>query len=160
MSSLTLSEKIRQKVNLKSYLRELSILVGRDILPEELGGVEQAVQIRNAVRETALGPPVAYDVLFSDLRSDRFFVFVNRLYETNSSPVYVWTPRTESCGFFLARSIVDVKFDFDFDVNSEGIFSFLTDDLKNILLIEFLIDENGGRAATIEVRGDWASVIY
>ena len=75
--------------------------------------------------------------------------------------VYLWTPRTIDCGVLLVPSLDVVKFDFDFDVNEEGILVLLSSDLVDRLLLDFSKSCTGEERMTVESQGiNWMHVDY
>lgn len=161
MSISSSSEKLRQKLNLKRYLDELTALIGRPVHADELGSLEQAATMREASQKFGAQIPQTYEILFSERCSERFKGFVQRLSDSNPSSIYVWTPRTIVCGALLVPSLAEIKFDFDFTINEDGIFSFSTSDMKDCLLLDFSVLPVGDQIMKVETRGaNWARVVY
>lgn len=161
MSTPLSSEKLRQKPNLKRYLDELSMLIGRRVRAEELGSLKQAALIREAGKKFAAQPSNACEIHFTERCSARFKGFVQRLHDSNPSSVYVWTPRTISCGALLIPSLAAIKFDFDFAINEEGILVFLSSDMEDRVLLDFSDSPTGERIMKIETQGaHWTEVRY
>lgn len=161
MSTPSSSEKLRQKLNLKRYLDELAALIGRPVHADELGSLEQTASMREAAQKFRAQAAQVCEIPFSERRSARFKGFVHRLQDANPSSVYVWTPRTISCGTFLVASLAVVRFDFDFAVNDEGILTFLTGDLEDSLLLDFSTSPMGEQVMKVETQGaNWARVVY
>lgn len=155
------SEKLRQKIHLKKYLEELGALTGRTVQTDELGSLEQAAAMRHDAQKLNAEFSVACEIRFSEKNSERFKKFLQRLRDTNSSSVYVWTPRTICCGALLVPSLDAIKFDFDFTVNNEGILAFTTSDLGDSLLLDFSVMPTGEQIMKVETRGaNWAKVAY
>lgn len=161
MSMPSPSEKLRQKLNLKRYLEELTALIGRPVPADELGSLEQVVMLREAAQEMGTQPTQACEILFSERCSERFKKFLQRLKNANSLPVYVWTEHTIDCGALLVPSIDVIKFDFDFTINDEGILAFTTSDLGDSMLLDFSSKPAGEQVMKIETQGaNWGRVIY
>ena len=81
--------------------------------------------------------------------------------DVNPSSIYVWTPRTIDCGALLVTSLAEIKFDFDFAINDEGILAFTTSDLADSLLLDFSNTSAGEEVLLVETQGpNWASVVY
>ncbi|MDB3935502.1 hypothetical protein N9383_02140, partial [Granulosicoccus sp.] len=98
---------------------------------------------------------------FADRSSERFKNFVKRLNDANPFPVYLWSPRTIDCGALLVPSLNVISFDFEFKVNDEGIFVFLSSDLLDKLLLDFFTQTNGEQRLKIETQGTtWGRVTY
>lgn len=60
----------------------------------------------------------------------------------NSSPITIWTPRSNTYGYLKLSSIEFFNFSFSFNSNSEGIISILATDLSKRVVIEFSTDGN------------------
>jgi hypothetical protein len=155
------SEKIRRNIDLRRYLEELSALTGRQIRADELGSIEQAASIREDCQKFSAQASRVTEIPFPDRKLERFKKFVRRLSRANAASVYVWTPRTISCGVFLMPSIDAVRFDFDFAINEEGILVFVTSDLEDRLLLDYSNSPAGGRIMKVETQGtNWVGVTY
>lgn len=161
MSSLSLSEKLRQKLHLKSYLEELGALTDRPVQADELGSLEQSFAMRMAAQRLDAQSSSRYEIGFSDRSSERFKKFLQSLMDANPSSVVVWTPRTIDCGALTVPSLQAIRFDFDFAINDEGILAFTTSDRGDSLLLDFSSTPAGEQVMTIETQGrNWASVVY
>ena len=155
------SEKLCQKLKMKKYLEELTVLVRHPVKSADLGSVEQAASIREAAKKLSVSDAASSEITFVDRSSERFKKFVRCLHDANPSQVYVWTPRTIDCGVLLVPSLSAIDFDFDFAVNEEGILVFLTDDLEDRLLLDFFILPADEKRMKIETQGaNWGKVIY
>lgn len=161
MSSLSLSDKLRQRLHLKRYLEELEALAGRPVEVSELGSLQQAAALRAVAQKLNTQSAAHCEIRFSDKGSERFKRFLQNLADSNSSPIYVWTPRTIDCGTFLIPSLKEIRFDFEFAINDEGILAFTTSDLIDSLLLDFSITPMGEQVMKIETQGvNWSRVIY
>lgn len=155
-----MEEKLRLKFNQKKYLEELSELSGRQVQLAELGSIEQAAAIREAGKAFVSQSVTTSEILFSERSSQRIKGFVKRLSEANSSPVYVWSPRTIDCGAFQLPSLCIINLDFSFNINEEGILVFLTADLLDRLLFDFFSLPTGEQRLKIETQGEnWGRIM-
>lgn len=60
-----------------------------------------------------------------------------------------------------AVSLAEIKFDFDFAINDEGILSFTTSDLTDKLLLDFSSTPEGEQVMTVETQGpNWVSAVF
>jgi hypothetical protein len=156
-----MSQKIRRLRGIKTYLAELSILVGRPVAEEELGGLDEVAVIRNDARKFSEQLVPSFEVEFSARLTRRFTEFVGKLCQANPSPVYIWTPRTYDCGAFLIPSLNKINFAFDFSINPERILGFLTKDMVDRLVLDFELLPSGERSMTVKVQGEnWIRVAY
>jgi hypothetical protein len=150
-----------QRRYLEQYLKELSQLLGRTVLLEELGSPEEAQALRVAAQQLLYQPSVVREIGFDEKKTSRFRKFVERLVEVNPNPVYVFTPRTISCGVLEIDTLRDVRFDFDFGLNPEGILSFVTRNLSDSLLLDFFESPGGERRVEVEAQGaSWARIEF
>lgn len=161
MNMLPSSDKLRQKLVLKEYLRELSTLAGRFVYADELSSLEQVILMREKAQQSEIKESISTEMLFLDRNSKRFKEFVEKLTIANSSSIYIWTPRTIDCGALLLPSLSAIKFDFDFTLNKEGILVFATSDLVDSLLLDFYISPMGDQRLKIETKGkSWGRISY
>lgn len=155
------STKTRQKINIRSYLDELASLVGHSVNADDLGSIEQAVLMREASQKFVGQPSLCCQIAFEERSSMRFSDFVSRLYGANPASVYIWTPRTITCGVFLVPSVSAIKYDFDFDINADGVLAFLTSDLEDRLVLDFSESHTGEKIMSVETQGlNWGAVRY
>lgn len=88
-------------------------------------------------------------------------MFLQRLRDANPSPVYIWTEHTIDCGALLVPSISAIKFDFDFKINKNGVFTFETSNFKDSLLLDFFTTPEGEQVMEVETKGlNWAQIPY
>lgn len=153
--------KLRQKLNLKRYLAELSTLTGGSVQVDELVSLEHTATLRQAQQKFEALPTSPSEIPFSERGSERFKEFVRRLHDANPSPVYVWTQRTIDCGALLIPSLMAIRWDFDFTVNEEGMLAFVTSDIADSLLLDFSELQKGEQRMKLETQGaNWEGVTY
>lgn len=161
MDSVSPSEKLRQKLHLKKYLEELSLLAGYSVSEKEIVGLKQTQEICQASLKFDVQPVARYKVPFSEKLDDRFKEFIQKLSNANSSPLLVWTPRTIMCGTFRIPSLDKINWNFDFCINKEGVLAFLTEDICDRLLLDFSCSSSGTQELIIEVQGEhWLKITY
>lgn len=162
MTSPSLALRLQRNLYLKEHLKELEALTGRVVRAEELGSHEQLVALRQSSQKFHDDQRVIHcEILFSEKTSERFKRFLQRLKVANPSPIYILAPRVESCGTLLVSSLDEIKFDFDFEINEDGILIFVTNDFEDSLLLDFSIAPTGEQMLQIETQGtNWAKVIY
>ena len=154
---------IRYKLNVKSYLRELHELSMERPLESHLLPLEATEHIRNESKEILRGKPTRkIHMDFDERKTERFKKYVVNLHRVNPNPVYIWTDRTNSCGLYEVSSLLKFKFDFPFDVNTEGIIVLLSRDLNDTLTLDFSHDEKKFKCELeLDVCGKhWASIEY
>ena len=154
-------KKIQFKLNIKAYLAELKELAGVEITPKSLSSLEEMEEIRKRSLHLKDIDEIEYTANFSVKNSYRFKKFIANLSKANNSPVYIWTERANSCGLYKAASINAIDFTFGFELNTEGIIAFTTEDTNNELLLDFYRDSKERETIEIEVKGkDWHSVSF
>lgn len=160
--SSTLTQKLQRNLYLKAHLAELEALTGRTVRVDELSSIEQFEARRQVGRQKYVGQPVtACEIPFTDRTSERFKGFIQRLKEANSSPIYVVTPHADVCGELLVSSLDEIKFDFDFEINEDGILIFPTSDFEDRLLLDFSNTSTGEQVMRVETQGkNWVKVTY
>lgn len=156
-----LAGRLTQKLNLPQHLRELSQLVGRKVEPEELLSLVETEAVRAQAMTVQRQPSWRCELRFSDKRSPRFGRLLQAIRERNPSPVYLWTPLSNDCGLLRPVSLSDVRFDFDFAVNKDGILELLTADLQDRMLLDFSEGPDGEQLLEVEVAGaNWGQATY
>ena len=156
-----LAGRLTQKVNLPQHLRELSQLVGRKVEPEELLSLAETEAVRAQGMTVQRLPSWRCELRFSDKRSARFGRLLQAIRERNPSPVYLWTPLSNDCGLLRPVPLSDVRFDFDFAVNRDGIVVLLTADLQDRMLLDFSEGPDGEQLLEVEVAGaNWGQATY
>lgn len=146
---------------LDAYLEELAVLTGRLVRADELDGVEQVDRMRQVAQWFVPVPKASCEIAFADRLSPRFDSFIRRLRDSNSSPIYVWTPRTLARGALLVPAIDHINFGFAAGLNDEGMLSFATCDGEDRLLLDFEMTSTAAQTMHIEVRGpNWGKVAY
>jgi hypothetical protein len=102
---------------------------------------------------------VRFEIPFGQKSDKRFKGFIERLTAANPSSIYLWTAYATDCGALKLGSLSSVDFEFAFDASEQGIFSLLTTDSADRLLLEF--HEDGGRLILdVEVQGEHWSMIH
>jgi hypothetical protein len=156
-----LQEKNQLKRLLPSYLSELKALTGLDIDSESLSSIEDTEKIRNEASSIENTDINKFAIDFEEKNSERFKKFVASLNEANSSPVYIWTNRSNFCGLHKINSINMIDFSFPFEINQEGIIVFLTEDINDKLLLDFSCNSKDQEVLEVELQGkNWALIHY
>lgn len=156
---MSLNARLKRNLYLKAYLEELGELLGRKVNSEELGDLEEVEKLAMASQHLQLAPMNSFECVFSSKGSESFQEYLIELEERNSSPIYVWTPKSKFCGVLRVGGLSRINFDFEYSRFEEGIISFLTCDLRNQLLLDFFETESAQRMIEIEVQGaEWAAV--
>ena len=148
-----LAGRLAQKLNLPQHLRELSQLVGRTVEPAELLSLAETEAVRAQAMMVQRQPSWQCELRFSDKRSPRIGRLLQAIREHNPSSVYLWTPRSNDCGLLRPVPLSDVRFDFDFAVNRDGILELLTADFQDRMLLDFSEGPDGEHLLEVEVAG-------
>ncbi len=161
MENKSVSHQIRRSQSLERYLNELSQLTGRNVICTELGTVNDALEIQKASQKFITQKVSTYEIPFSQRNSTKFLKIIEELYNKNPLPIYIWTPRTIDCGTFLVFSLRDIHFNFEFNINTEGIIVLLSHDLVDRVLLDFFELNTGERRMKIAIQGDnWESIHF
>lgn len=158
-----MNSKLMYKKNLKSYLNELGDLTKKMPSESELLTIELTEKERTRACMVRAKPSLKFEINFEDKSRSRFKMFVKSLYVKNPSPIYIWTARSNYCGAFEISSILEFNFDFDFNVNSEGIIVLLAKNMEDEMVLDFSpsIGDLSQNNLEIELFGDnWPSAIY
>jgi hypothetical protein len=152
--------KIAYKINIKKYLRELSCFSLRPITESDLLPVGQSNDILSRIRQLPKDDSHKFTIPFDEKYSVRFFAYIQQLYQTNPSSIYMWSDLSDVCGTCILNSITALNLEFSFDCSTEGIISFRTTDLKDKILFDFY-EEDGQRWLDIETSGmNWPKIIW
>lgn len=159
-SAIEASPALGQARVLKDYLRELSVLLGRQVTAEELSLPSLAAEIAAQSKSLMTQPSSTFTIPFTELSQSRFRLFIENLAARLSMPVMLFTPASRQCGFIQVPSINHINYQFPFDINSDGILSFIASDLSNRLLFDFFKSSSGVETVQIEIEGVAWQVAY
>jgi hypothetical protein len=154
---------IQYKLNIHRYLVELKGLCLKAPLESELLSVQRTEQIRANSLVALRGKPVRkIQMSFEDKKAIKFRSYVAKLHLANPHSVFVWTEKSNSCGLYEISSLLEFNFNFEFDVNEQGIVVLLASNLADSLVFDFSYDD---RTSTymleIDVCGDhWFGIDY
>jgi len=161
MSSHGNSSALQRKIALRRCLRQLSILTGRTVGAGELGAPEEACMVREVIGGSLASPQIAFEVPFADKHRESFLEYLRGITRGNASAIHIWTPDTIVCGILTVPSLLSLRWDFPFDINPEGILSFVASDLRDRLVVDFFYGDEHEERLRLEVFGDrWSRVPY
>jgi hypothetical protein len=148
------------KYELASYLKELKLLsCSGDVDKSKLSSLAEVEAIRYKASHLDDLPVKKFTLDFNELSSGGGIELKRQLSKNNNSAVYLWTPRTNSCGLYSVQSIDDVNFKFPFNVNSEGIVVIMSTNLEDKLLLDFYRNSEGKEEVEVEVIGkNWSNL--
>ncbi|EHA1126485.1 hypothetical protein FG475_15295 [Vibrio navarrensis] len=156
MMSNNLQRKRQFHLNIDSYLKTLSMLVGRCVEQNELSSIDLMEEVRTSASRLSEKNKTTFRTRVDELNSTRFMNFVDELNKKNSSKIYIWLEKTNYCGLFKCNSLFDIKYQYVLDSVSDGVIVFLTDNLTDKLLIDF-----DDAHLEIEVQGEnWHNVKF
>ncbi len=156
-----LNAKFQARSNLPAYLSELEQLMRRAVSADELLSLEETHTIRERAAKFKRTPIWKRELPFSVRETPRFRVLIDQLSTLNSASIYIWTPRAYICGLHRPVPLQEINFHFAFNINREGIFSLLTGNLRNGLLLDFSEEAAGVRTLEIELSGEnWGLANY
>jgi len=156
-----LADKLAFRRELPRHLRELSLLLGRSVDTLDLLSIDDTKELRSQANQVTREPASTFQIPFDATREPRFGMFVRRLEEANTSPVYVWTPASNACGLLKPTPLGVVRMEFPFDLNPEGIVAILTSDLQDELLLDYSKGDRDQRELEVEASGKhWGLIAY
>jgi len=151
--------RLAYKRNIRRYLRELSVLSGRIVTAADLVGVDRVHSILSSARAIRKQARAAFEMPFEAKSSSPFLRYVETLHQSNPVPIYIWTPRTNSCGPLQLESLKVVNFDFPFRINTEGIVSVVATNCQDEMILDFFEDPEGRQRLEVELMGEhWPRV--
>lgn len=145
--------EIRKRINLNSYLKQLSAFAGRDVRAEELTSLEFMEKYRRDVEAIPKTPNIKLELSFEARKSPRFYSFIDQLRNLNHNPVYLWTSLSNDCGLLQLSGVSKVDFAFPFEITPEGVLVISTADGKDRMLLDFSEEIPGNQSLEIELRG-------
>jgi hypothetical protein len=144
----------------KEYLVELSVLLNRDVQASELSSPAETQEAQTKSKALVMKPLTTFVIPFTDKSSARFRSFIQRLNEKVEGPVRLFTPYTLKFGFVETASLLDINFEFPFNVNRDGILSIVSHDVLNSLLLDFFVSDAGVETLEVELEGSEWQVAY
>ncbi len=156
-----LEQRLAYKKNLKYCLLELAHLTKKQPSESQLLPLNAKDGIRKEASQLQGKPCLKFRIDFEGKKSPRFSHFVERLYQSNPSPIYIWTELTDACGLFEIDSILEFDFGFSYDVNREGLILLLAKNMIDKMTLDFYENSQGQKILEVEITGDnWSTVIY
>jgi hypothetical protein len=145
--------QFRYKANIKKYLLQLKHLTRRDVSATDLMTLAETDALREKSKKIERLPVQKFTIPFADRDGSAMKALVAALYARHQSRIYLWTELANICGGLWLGSILDFNFNFDFDVDSNGVFSLLSEDLRQKLVLDFG-DLEGNQMLEVELSGD------
>ncbi|HEY2030481.1 MAG TPA: hypothetical protein VGH20_14865 [Myxococcales bacterium] len=145
-------DRFQYRRNLQQHLRQQSVLTGHPVAAADLVPLEEVAVWRSRVVAMDTTARSKVRLPFEDKVTPVFDAYVRRLEQANPSQVYLWTPLASICGPAMAPSIAQVNFAFPFDVNVEGIVSFISADFRDELVLDYY-EEQEQYFVDVEARG-------
>jgi hypothetical protein len=143
------------------HLDQLSKLLGRTVNVTDLLSLDDTAALRARSAPLAALPHTRYVLPFSEKNGDRFQQLVQRLDDAQPAGVYVWTQLSNTCGLIAPIRLAAIEWEFDFDVLSEGIVSFVGADVEDRLLLDFYENDTGQSVMELELAGTrWGTLAY
>jgi hypothetical protein len=156
-----LGQRLAYKKNIQACLSELEQLSKKAPREAALLSLEETQVLRKSAMLLSGKPCKRLKIDFSEKESSRFAEFIHKLYQSNPSPVYIWTTLSNSCGLFEIGSILEFNFGFNFDINREGIISLLAKNMLDKMILDFSEDELGNKVLEVELIGsNWSMIEY
>jgi hypothetical protein len=146
--------EIRERINLPAYLKELSVLAGREVNREEMISLEFTAQLQGKVAAIPSVPSVKFKLQFDVLKLPAFATFIEHLRDLNPLPVYLWTSHTMDCGVFKLTSISEINFGFPFELMPAGIFTITPEDVQDRMVLDFSVQDDGRKILELELYGN------
>lgn len=155
----SLFQKAKGKGLINTYLKELNLLSIRKIEVNDLITLEETKMIIHKRQEIGKSIPSEKLVLkFED--KDRLLSYLSKMAELKKGKIYLFIEYTKNCGALLLNSLKDFNYNFSFSDEHSGIISFLSEDLKDKLVLDFY-EDTGQHILEIETQGYvWNSVLW
>lgn len=152
-----LKRKLAYNVAIKSYLNQLEILSGREILNADLFSLDDLERYRGKSPSAVCSSEfLQFKIPLKELETQDFRGYLLKLYEANSVKVIPWLHGTNACGYIFIDSICHVNLEISCQIFPEGIFKLLAEDCRDEMLLDF-----DSETVEIEIRGEnWAKIPY
>jgi hypothetical protein len=138
------------------HLRDLSVWVGRQVSRAELLDPKHVEETGEAFRD--MQPSKSFTVALEDKSGERFRKFLERLRDSNSSPVDLWTQHARICGPLRVDSLLEL--DWKVCLDDGDVIALSTSDHHDRMLLD-VSEENGLRTLLVELTGpSWGAVDY
>ncbi len=161
MKNVNLAQRLEAIHAIKNYLQVLSILTNRAVKKEDLTSLEKSLEIIAKHEYIRTLPNMKFEIGFEGRSSDQFKNFIRNLEKTKQSPIFIWSKGANSCGLLQVSSLFEINFEFEYEIDGNGVFVFTSDDLQDELLIDFYENNEEQRMMKIEVYGHlWSKIIY
>jgi hypothetical protein len=161
MKNTTLAQRLEAIHAIKNYLQVLSILTKRPVKKEDLISLEKTLEIIDKSKLIRALASKNFEIDFEDRTSDQFKNFIENLDENKRSPIFIWSKGANSCGLFQVSSLLEINFDFEYEIDGNGVFIFTSADLQDQLLVDFYENNEGQRKMKIEIYGNlWSKTNY
>jgi hypothetical protein len=154
-----LFQKAKGKSLISIYLKELNLLTRQMVEAKDLITIEDTVRIIHKRKEISNTIPFEKLTLSFEAK-DRLSSYLAKMAEIKKGKVYLFTEYSKNCGALLLNSLNDFNHKFSFNDEHSGIISFLSEDLKDKLVLDFYV-ENDKYILELETQGFvWNSVLY
>jgi len=145
--------------NMKNYLADLKIIVGRTVEADELMNLEETKLILER-REYKKYPTAEIDITVNDIGSGRFEEYIKKLNSAVESKFVVISKLTAYCGLLIVGSLFDIDWDNCFRVHRKNIY-IVTIETVDRLLVDFDVDDEGAEAPEVAAQGmHWSNIRY
>lgn len=149
-------EKISYKRNIKEYLRQLDTLLKVDVSGSSLESIDNTNRIANSFGLGSCAESFKKTIEFKKKESGGFLLFLDCLYQLDSSSVYVWTELTKHCGTMEIESVRHIDTGVGENITSSGVITFVSKSMRNSLTFDIEVEEDGRSFLEIEINGyDW-----
>ena len=150
--------QFRYKANIKKHLSQLRHLTGRELSPTDLITLAETDLLRERSRKLERLPIRRFSVPFAERNGKLMKDLINKIHGAYQSRIYLWTELANTCGAVWLDSILDFNFEFDFEIDANGVFALESEDLRQKLLLDFSEVESG-KLLEVEVSGDvWGAI--
>lgn len=122
--------RLDYRTHLTQHLAELSRLTNQSVSATDLLSLDETDRIRKRSKTMIRQPKYKTVIPFSERSGPRMIELVTEIYRQYPQPVYLWTEHANECGALRLASILDFRLDFDFNVDTNGVFTFQTENLE------------------------------
>jgi hypothetical protein len=137
-----------------SYSSKIELLTGSKLNQGKLLDIEKSEDFRKKSNLYLSDKTFKTVVNFSEKLNEKFKALIEKLHNANPSPIYIWLEDSNTQGLYKVCSLKSIDFSFPFNIDTNGVIVFRTEDLNEKMLMDFFYDDDGEEMLEIELQGN------
>lgn len=149
------------KLHLKKYLNILNELCFIGITESNLLSVDESNTIRIKFGAIDFAKSKTFRINFEEKNNERFLAYIQKLESEKSGLKYLWIELSNDCGLCKISSLLNIRFDFSYEIDPNGLIIMYSFDGLECLLFDFAEDESGQRYLEVTTKGlVWPLIVF